>query len=51
VGAVLRAHDWFEAKQIAEWWGDDPEWWLVEGLHVYQAALSRTRVDELKRKK
>ena len=53
VGAVLRAHDWFEKGQASTWWGPDPERWLIDGVHVYQSALDRVRADviETKRKK
>jgi len=53
VFAVMRAHRWFEKGQAREWWGDDPEAWLVEGVEVYHDAIERTRNDviEMKRKK
>ena len=49
VGAVLRAYDW--RKSLREWWGDDPEWWLVEGLGIYREALTRVRADVVATKK
>lgn len=45
VKAVQRAHRWHESGQLREWWGDDPEWWLVEGLAIYHAALQSTLAD------
>lgn len=48
VVAVLRAYDWHESGQCAEWWGPDPEWWLVEGVREYHRALGRARADALK---
>jgi len=45
---VLRAYDFFGSGQCAEWWGEDPEWWLVEGVRVYHRALGRARADALK---
>lgn len=44
VGAVLRSFDFFDSGQCREYWGDDPEWWLVEGIayyrRVHQVALA-----------
>jgi len=48
IAEVLRAYDWFESGQCDEWWGSDPEWWLVEGVRYYHRALGRARVDAIK---
>jgi hypothetical protein len=45
VAAVIRAHDWDEEGQLREWWGDDPEWWLVEALNLYRKSLKAVRAD------
>lgn len=50
MGAVLRAFDWYEKGQVTAWWGNDPERWLIDGLQVYQAALSRVRLDVIETK-
>jgi len=48
VGEVLRAYDWYESGQCAEWWGPDPEWWLVDGVRYFHRALGRARADAIK---
>ena len=48
VVAVLRAYDFWESGQCAEYWGNDPELWLVEGVRVYHNALARARADTRK---
>lgn len=45
VQQVLRAYDYFERHQAAEYWGRNPPWWLVEGVRYYDAALRRVRAD------
>lgn len=46
VGDVLRAHDYWPS--CSEWYGDDPEWWLVEGTQHFHRQLERARVDAIK---
>lgn len=41
--ATLHAYDWFETGQCAEWWGADPEWWLVAAVRFYHRVLHRSR--------
>jgi len=48
VADVVRAYDWHESGQCAEWWGPEPEWWIVEGVRVYHRALGRVRADAIK---
>lgn len=43
VREVIAAHEFWPAVEF--WAGDDPEWWLIEGLRVYHRALEATRVD------
>lgn len=47
--AVIQAYDWWETGQCAEWWGADPEWWLVEATRFYHRAIetARAAVDKL----
>lgn len=49
VAAVIRAHAWYEKNQGREWWGDDPEAWLVEAVGLYDRVLERCRADRAKR--
>lgn len=46
--AVLQAYDWHESGQCAEWWGADPEWWLVEGVRFFHRVLATCREDQRK---
>jgi hypothetical protein len=43
---VLQAHDWF--PNCSEWWGPDPEWWIVAGVRHFHRALDRARADAIK---
>ena len=40
VKLVLRAHRFWEPG-LREFWGDDPPWWLVEGVEHYHFRLER----------
>lgn len=53
VVAVIQAYDFWESGQCAEWWGADPEWWLVEAVRYYHRALGTARdaVHKLRRDK
>ena len=45
VADVLRAYDFWESGQCGEYWGSDPEFWLVEAVRAYHTALERCRAD------
>lgn len=45
VRAVLHAYDFFDKGQAREVWGDDPPWWLVEGVRHYHRAIEAVRAD------
>lgn len=49
--AVIQAYDWWESGQCAEWWGDDPEWWLVDATRYYHRAIgtARAAVEKLRK--
>lgn len=53
VRAVIQAYDFFESGQLSEWWGADPEWWLVEAVRFYHRCVGQARndVDKIKRGK
>lgn len=53
VAATLKAHDLWETGQCAEWWGSDPETWLVEAARFFhlQITAARADVDEILRNK
>lgn len=46
---VLEAHQHWEQHQAREFWGDDPEWWLVGAVAHYARALEAVRADDLER--
>lgn len=46
VSEVLKAYDCIAGDEgsdelLRQWWGPDPEWWLVAGLNHYKRVLSR----------
>ena len=53
VQKTIKAHDFFESGQCREFWGDDPEWWLVEAVRDFHGKLNTVRADvlELERKR
>lgn len=46
--AVIQAYDWHESGQCSEWWGADPEWWLVEATRFYHRVSCASRVAVMK---
>lgn len=46
VADVLNTHDWW--PNCSEWYGPDPEWWLVEGVRYFHRVLDRARADAIK---
>lgn len=47
---TLEAHQHWEKGQGREWWGDDPELWLVEAVAHYERSLEVARADEQARR-
>lgn len=43
---VLEAHQHWEKGQAREFWGDDPEWWLVLAVAHYERTLELVRADQ-----
>jgi len=48
VAAVRRAYAFVDTG-LREAWGDDPEWWLVEGVTYYRRALELARASARER--
>lgn len=50
VAAVLQAYDCIAGDEgsdelLRQWWGDEPEWWLVAGLNHYRRVRSHVRAE------
>jgi hypothetical protein len=45
VVAVVSAWSWYDKGQLATLLGDDPPYWLIEGVRVFAVALEAARAD------
>lgn len=43
---AIEAHHHWEKGQGREFWGDDPEWWLLQAVAHYDRVLEAIRADD-----